>query len=233
MSTVPPVLPVPDAPDLSALVVGASGGIGAALCDALAPVRLTRLSRRHDGLEITDAASVAAAAARLTGPFDLIIDATGALEIDGHRPEKALAEIDADALARQFAVNAIGPALLMKHLLPMLARDRRAVFASLSARVGSIGDNRLGGWYGYRAAKAALNQLVHTAAIEMTRRNRQSIVVALHPGTVATPMTARHARPGQAVPAAEAAHNVLTVIAGLTPDDTGGFFDWKGAAIPW
>jgi len=215
------------------LLIGASGGIGSALAVALAETDLTALSRSGDGLDLTDEATVAAAAARVDGPFDLIFDATGALEIDGRGPEKALSDIDPAAMAAQFALNAIGPALLLKHFSPKLAKGRRAVFATLSARVGSIGDNRLGGWYGYRASKAALNQIVRGAAIEIGRKRPEAVVLALHPGTVETPLTRRYVGRHPAVAPAEAAQNLLAVIAARGPEDTGGFFAWDGAPIPW
>jgi NAD(P)-dependent dehydrogenase (short-subunit alcohol dehydrogenase family) len=136
-------------------------------------------------------------------------------------------------MASQFALNAIGPALVLKHMVRHLPRDRVSRFAVLSARVGSIGDNALGGWYSYRAAKTALNQLIHTASIEVARTHPQSIVVALHPGTVDTALTAAHAGGHPTVIPAVAATNLLAVLDRLTPADTGGFFDWKGETIPW
>lgn len=219
--------------DMQSLVIGSSGGIGSAVAAALAArgEAVVTLSRRDDGLDITDEASVAAAAARLTGPFGLIFDATGALTI-GHPPEKALAALDPAAMAAQFALNAIGPALLLKHFHPHLAGKGRAVFATLSARVGSIGDNRRGGWISYRAAKAALNQVVRTAAIEIARRRPEAIVVALHPGTVDTSLSQPYPGHAKVAPAA-AAGNLLRVLDGLTPADTGGFFAWDGAPVPW
>jgi NAD(P)-dependent dehydrogenase (short-subunit alcohol dehydrogenase family) len=149
-------------------------------------------------------------------------------------PERSWREVDAAAMARAFAVNAIGPALLMKHFLPLLPRRGRSVFATLSARVGSIGDNRLGGWYSYRASKAALNQLVRTASIELRRRAPEAVCVALHPGTVATGLSAPFARAGLEVRSPEvAAADLLRVIGGLTAADSGGFFDHRGVAVPW
>ena len=141
-----------------ALILGASGGIGAALVAALRAggAEVTTLSRRADGFDLTEEASITASLAPLTAPYDLIFVATGALELGGSRPEKSLRALDPAVLAAQFATNAIGPALVLKHALRLLPRDRPATFAALSARVGSIGDNRLGGWYSYRAAKAAL-----------------------------------------------------------------------------
>jgi NAD(P)-dependent dehydrogenase (short-subunit alcohol dehydrogenase family) len=218
-----------------ALVIGASGGIGQALVAALRARgdAVTGLSRSVDGLDVTDETSISAALAPLTAPFQTVIVATGALEIMGAAPEKSLARLDPSALAAQFALNSIGPALVLKHALRLLPRDAPARFAVLSARVGSIGDNRLGGWYSYRAAKAALNQLVHTAAIEIARTHPQAVVACLHPGTVATPFTEKYLGTHPAVRPDEAAQNLLAVLDSLTPAQTGGFFDWQGKAVPW
>jgi NAD(P)-dependent dehydrogenase (short-subunit alcohol dehydrogenase family) len=220
---------------MRALVIGDTGGIGAAAAAALAGQgdEVTGLSRSRDGLDVTDEAAVAAALAPLSPPFDLVLVATGALTIAGIGPEKTLRALDPAALARQFALNATGPALVLKHALRLLPRDRRAVFAALSARVGSIGDNALGGWYGYRAAKAALNQLLRTAAIEIARSHPQAVVAALHPGTVDTALGPEFHRGRAVTPPAEAARNLLAVIARLTPAQSGGFFDWRGEAVPW
>ena len=218
-----------------ALVIGSSGGIGSALCKALAAQgwQVTGLSRRDNGLDVTDEASVEAHLATLDGSFQRIIIATGALEIDGHTPEKALRHLTADALALQFAVNTIGPALVMKHALRLLPRDEPATLAALSARVGSIGDNRAGGWYGYRAAKAALNQILRSGAIELARTHPGAVCVALHPGTVATPLTRDYRGRHPAVTPEEAARNLWTVIDALEPAQNGGFFDSAGKPIPW
>lgn len=219
---------------MRALVLGVSGGIGGAVAAALRPrAKVVGLSRHDDGFDITDEASVAAALGGLEGPFDLIFVATGALVLNGTGPEKTLKAVTAEGLASQFAVNAIGPALVMKHALRLMPRDRVAKLAVLSARVGSIGDNRLGGWYGYRAAKAALNQLLHTAAIEASRSHPHSVLVSLHPGTVATALAPSHRAGHPTVSPEVAAENLLRVLDGLGPSDTGGFFDWKGEVMPW
>ena len=216
------------------LVVGASGGIGAALATALAAQgEVVGLSRREHGLEVTEEASVAQALGALEPGFDLVIVATGALVLDGVGPEKSLRAVTAEGLARQFAVNAVGPALVMKHALRLMPRDRVSRLAVLSARVGSIGDNGLGGWYGYRAAKAALNQLVRTAAIEVRRTHPQSVFVALHPGTVETGLAPELRAGHPAVSAEVAAGNLLRVLEGLGPEASGGFYDWKGEVVPW
>jgi NAD(P)-dependent dehydrogenase (short-subunit alcohol dehydrogenase family) len=218
-----------------ALVIGASGGIGQALTDALRARgdEVTGLSRSADGLDVTDEASISAALAPLTAPFQTVIVATGALDIGGAAPEKSLRGVEAPALAAQFALNSMGPVLVLKHALRLLPRDAPARFAVLSARVGSIGDNRLGGWYSYRAAKAALNQLVHTAAIEIARTHPQAVVACLHPGTVATAFTARYLGTHPAVPPQDAAQNLLAVLESLTPAQSGSFFDAQGKVVPW
>jgi NAD(P)-dependent dehydrogenase (short-subunit alcohol dehydrogenase family) len=218
-----------------ALVAGVSGGLGQAVAAALAArgVAVTGLSRSGQGLDVTDEASIASVLGALEGPFDLVFVATGALEIGPHRPEKALRALEPAALEAQFALNATGPVLVLKHALRLLPRDRRAVFAALSARVGSIGDNRLGGWYSYRASKAALNQLLRTAAIEVARTHPEAILAALHPGTVMTRFTEKYLGRHPAVEPAEAARNLLAVIDRLTPAESGGFFDWEGKRVPW
>jgi NAD(P)-dependent dehydrogenase (short-subunit alcohol dehydrogenase family) len=218
-----------------ALVIGASGGIGTALVAALRAqsYSVTEVSRRANGLDLTNDASIARVLGGLTGPFDTVIVATGALELDGVGPEKSLRGLTASALQNQFALNAMGPILALKHALPLMPRDRPARFAALSARVGSIGDNALGGWYSYRAAKAALNQLLHTAAVEVARSHPKAVIAALHPGHVATPLSLKYGGALPAVTVDEAAQNILAVLDGLTPAMTGGFYDWKGDIIPW
>ncbi|MEO6301472.1 MAG: SDR family NAD(P)-dependent oxidoreductase [Paracoccaceae bacterium] len=217
------------------LIIGASGGIGSALAATLTTngAQVTALSRRDHGLDLTDEASIARVLGPLTGPFDLIIVATGALELGPHKPEKSIRAVTAEALAAQFALNAIGPMLVLKHALRLMPKDRPARFAALSARVGSIGDNVLGGWFAYRAAKAALNQLIHTAAIEVARSHPQAVVVTLHPGTVDTALTQGYRGDHAAVPPAKAAANLLRVLGDLTPADSGGFYDWQGTPVPW
>jgi NAD(P)-dependent dehydrogenase (short-subunit alcohol dehydrogenase family) len=223
-----------------AIVIGASGGIGAALlarlnADPRCALALP-LSRSRDGLDITDETTVREAASRLEdqrGSFDLIFNATGALVVDGAGPEKSIRAIDAGHMAKQFAVNAIGPGLLLKYFTPLLQRDRRSVFASLSARVGSIGDNRLGGWISYRAAKAAQNQIIRTAAIEIARTNRQAIIVALHPGTVDTDLSQPFSKGRDRFTPDHSAVRLLETINGLDESQTGRFFAHDGSTIEW
>lgn len=219
----------------SALVVGASGGIGSALVDALLArgARVTGLSRSRDGLDVTDEASVANHLGRLSGPFDLVIVASGALKVAGDAPEKTIRSLDPDAMRRQFDVNTVGPAMVLKHAIPLLPRDGPSRVAVLTARVGSIGDNGLGGWFSYRTAKAAANQIVHTTAIELSRTHRGSVCVALHPGTVRTAFTTDYLGRHPAVEPEEAANNLLNVLAGLSPDHTGQFFDYAARPIAW
>ena len=225
-----------------AVVIGASGGIGAAVCAQLLAnspfTRVIGLSRSTvPALDLLDEASIQASAqhiASLELPVRLVLDATGVLHHHGLQPEKSWQQLDAAHMAQAFAINAIGPALLMKHFLPLLPKNGKAVFASLSAKVGSIGDNRLGGWYSYRASKAALNQLVHTAAIELQRRAQESVCVVLHPGTVATDLSLPFAKTGLEVQTpAQAANRLLDVIDGLTAKNSGGFFNHDGSELPW
>ena len=218
-----------------ALVLGATGGLGLCFVDELASrVSVTRLSRQ-DGLDfaVPDRAETAILQAAEHGPYELIIDATGVLAPDGRAPEKRLAAIEAETMALQFAVNATGPALVLKHYDALMPRTGRSVFATLSARVGSIGDNRLGGWIGYRAAKAALNQIVRTAAVEIARSRPESVCVALHPGTVRTGLSTPFLGSRSAAEPADAARDMLAVLDGLTPGDSGGFFAYDGQPISW
>ena len=222
---------------MSAVVIGAGGGIGTALAELLeergtAVLRLGRGTTPR--LDLLEEASIAACAAASGTGLRLVIDATGFLHDDRFAPEKSLRAIDPVAMAHSFAVNATGPALLMKHFLPLLARDGRAVFATLSARVGSIADNHLGGWYSYRASKAALNQVVRTASIELARTRREAVCVALHPGTVDTGLSAPFARTGLEVQSPrQSAARLLDVIDGLTPERTGTLIDYRNRTVPF
>jgi NAD(P)-dependent dehydrogenase (short-subunit alcohol dehydrogenase family) len=223
-----------------AVVVGASGGVGGALADALeADPRagtVRRLGRSlSPSLDLTDETTIAAAAEAFEAPR-LVVVATGYLHGPQGGPEKRLADLDPARLAHSFAVNAIGPALVLKHVIPRLPRAGRSLVAVLTARVGSITDNRSGGWYGYRASKAAANQIVRTAAIELQARRPEAICVALHPGTVATGLSAPFVArtPAERLFGPErAAAQLLAVLDGLTPADNGRFLAWDGQAIPF
>ena len=232
-------------------VIGASGGLGAAFLGLLERdhrvADVYAFARRPDSVratratvlavELTDELSIAAGAETVarSGPLDLVLVATGLLQRrPGIQPEKSLRDLNPAVLAEVMAINALGPAMVAKHFLPHMRREAKTVFAALSARVGSIGDNRLGGWASYRTSKAALNMLVRTIAIEHRRRFPDSVVVALHPGTVATPLSrpfASRVPRSQLFTPAESATRLLGVIDGLSPADSGGFFAWDGAPV--
>jgi NAD(P)-dependent dehydrogenase (short-subunit alcohol dehydrogenase family) len=237
-----------------ACVVGASGGIGRAIAERLAndPAygAVVAVSRRRPdgwrddnelgwiGADILDEASLAAAADRVAarGTLTRIVVATGRLHGPGLAPEKSMRALTLAGLSESFAVNAAGPALVAKHFLPLTPRTGVSVFAALSARVGSIGDNQLGGWYAYRASKAALNMLIRTLAIEHRRTRPAGICVALHPGTVDTALSAPFQAgvpPAKLFSTAQAAAALVEVIDGLGPDANGGFFAWDGEPVPW
>jgi NAD(P)-dependent dehydrogenase (short-subunit alcohol dehydrogenase family) len=224
-----------------ALVLGASGAIGSALVDALrADARcggVTALSRQgQPALDLTNEAQVAAAAAALRdqAPFQLMVCATGVLQDGGRPPEKRLADLDPATLAQLFLTNAVGPALFIKHFHDLLPLRERGLLAVLSARVGSIGDNRKGGWYGYRASKAALNMMLKTAAIEIARRRPLAVLTALHPGTVRSGLSAPIIGDADAMAPEESARHLLEVLDSLPAEGaSGGFRAWDGAPIPW
>jgi NAD(P)-dependent dehydrogenase (short-subunit alcohol dehydrogenase family) len=229
-------------PSYRALVLGASGALGSGFVEALRAdaacshvVGLSRSSQPTFRLE--DEASMAAAAAALLaesqGPFHLIIDATGALVIDEKGPEKHLGALNATQLARAFEVNTIGPALLLKHFVPLLATEQRSIYAKLSARVGSISDNHKGGWYGYRAAKAALNMVLQTAAIEAARKRPQLVVAAMQPGTVASNLSAPFVPAKDCLTPAQSVAGLLGALDGLPAQAAAHFVDYKGETIPW
>ena len=233
-----------------AAVFGASGGIGAALLRALAAAGVARVyAGARTGavpaspgivpfhFDYDDPTSLSAAAETMAGePPQLVVVATGALTLpDGTGPERSYRQIDPVTMERVLLLNTVGPALIAKHMLPLFARDRRCVFAALSARVGSIGDNRIGGWHSYRASKAALNMLVRNFAIELRRTHRQAVAVALHPGTVDTALSEpfqANVPDGQLTDPGTAAHHLLEVIARLTPADSGHQIDWRGERVP-
>ena len=238
--------------NLRVVVIGASGGIGAGFIrhfqDIDAVTEIYALSRTGAGprgakiksltYDFTDEDNIKAGAEvlRETGKFDIIIVATGLLQGEGIAPEKNLRALDLEAFAKSFAVNAAGPAMSAKHLLPLLHRDRKTVFAALSARVGSISDNRIGGWYAYRAAKAALNMLLKTISIEHARRFDQSIIAGLHPGTVDTSLSAPfqgNVPKGKLFTPEFSTGQMIKVLDGLTVADTGNLFDYAGKQVPF
>ena len=226
-------------PGYRALVIGAGGALGAAFASALRAdprcATVTTLGRGTEPpLEMGDEASVAAAARELDAgaPWHLIVLATGVLHNAETQPEKRLADLKMASLEAVFRINTFGPALVLRHFAPRLDRGR-GVMALLSARVGSIGDNRLGGWYGYRASKAALNMLVRTAAIEIRRTHPGAVLAALHPGTVRSALSRPFRgdeigrEPQQAVDA------MLQTLYALGPEDSGTFLAYDGQRLPW
>lgn len=226
-----------------ALVIGAHGTIGSAFVAELQAdphcAHVATVSRStHPGFALESEAGIEQAAKDVAaqGPFELIIDATGALTIDGHGPEKHLGALNAERLARAFEVNTIGPALLIKHFSPLLSKDR-SIFAKLSARVGSITDNHKGGWYGYRAAKAALNMVLQTAAIEIHRKRPDCVVAAMQPGTVQSALSAPFSRGHDTVTPEQSAAGLLAALDALDNTmlaNTGAhFIDYKGEPIAW
>jgi NAD(P)-dependent dehydrogenase (short-subunit alcohol dehydrogenase family) len=217
------------------VVVGASGGIGRALAD-LAEARgdVIRLSRPV--IDVDDEGSIAKAAEAAGEGLSHVIVAAGLLHRDGRGPERDWRQISADWMLESFKANTVLPALVAKHFLPRLRRDAPALFAVLTARVGSIGDNRLGGWHSYRASKAAANQLVRTLSVELRRKTPQAAIVALHPGTVDTGMSKpfqRNVAPEKLFTPAQSAAHLWAVMDGLGPADSGSFRAWDGAEIPW
>lgn len=228
-------------------IIGASGGIGKALTKRLSSddtvKKIYAFSRTaiknlpekatHHPIDITDEASIEKAASLCDGPLDLVIITTGMLQEEPNLPEKSLRDIDLEAMQRCFAVNTCGPALIAKHFLPLLPKDSRSMMAFLSARVGSISDNNIGGWYSYRASKTALNMIIKNAAIETERRYKKAVIIGLHPGTVDTALS----QPFQSNVQHEifspdkAADYLLNVMNERTPKDTGKCFAWDGQEI--
>lgn len=228
--------------DYTAVVLGATGGIGRAMTAHLENdprcANVIGLSRRSaPPIDLNDESSLEDAATKIKndhGEIDALIIATGVLTApDGSGPEKAFSHLEQVSSAALFQINAIGPALALKHFMPLLARKRRVITATLSARVGSIGDNGLGGWISYRASKAALNQITHTAAIELSRKNKDSLCVALHPGTIETNLSRSLASGRFTHTADQCAVNLFNVLDKLSADQTGGFYDYDGKEIVW
>jgi len=230
------------------LVAGASGGIGSAFCAAIERCfpesRLVRLARTADDLpatsldtldlefDISDERRITEAVGRIDpDPIDWVFVATGWLHGDGMRPEKTYKQLDADRLLHAYRINAIGPALLVKHLVPRLANDRPARIGVLSARVGSISDNRLGGWHAYRASKAGLNMLIKNYALEWSRNRLPHVIVGLQPGTTDTPLSApfqRNVPKDQLQTPQYTADQLMKVMQRLRPEDSGSLYDFLG-----
>ncbi|MEM7300562.1 MAG: SDR family NAD(P)-dependent oxidoreductase [Pseudomonadota bacterium] len=226
--------------DYRVIVIGAGGAIGSAFVAALEADPkcqvVSAVGRSTDpAIDFDQPDTIEDAASQLQpqAPFDLIIDATGLLHEGATQPEKSLRHLEADNLERLFRINTVGPALLLRHFTPLLPRKERGVFASLSARVGSIGDNRLGGWYGYRASKAALNMMIKSASIELSRSRPHSVCLALHPGTVISPLSDPFSGDRDRFTPQECAENLLSVIDMSGPEKTGQFLAYDGSTIDW
>lgn len=234
----------------SVAIIGASGAIGGAMVERLAArddiekiYALSRSATDFDSpkiqtlsIDLADEDSICKAAQSIEEELDQIVVATGLLHEAEIMPEKALRDLSADAFHQLFAINTIGPALVAKHFLPKLPRDRRAVFAAISARVSSLGDNRLGGWYAYRASKTALNMVLKNASIEMGRKYDQAIIIGLHPGTVDSNLSKpfqKMVADGKLFTPAFSAEKLLAVMDAVSPVDTGKLFAWDGQEIEW
>ena len=218
-----------------ALIIGASGGIGQACHAAFEAksVDVTTLSRRHDGFDVTDPVGATAQLRTLEGAFDYILVALGVLAAKGGAPEKTMRTFDAAQAQAVYAVNTFGPALVMAQIPHLLPRDRAAVFCCVSAKVGSIGDNEIGGWMTYRSSKAALNQMLRTTSIELARTHPKAAAIALHPGTVETEFTKNYQGRHPTVPAAEVGMDIVNTLLSLAPEQTGRFVDRFGKDLPW
>ena len=230
-------------PNYRALVIGSSGSIGKAFMDRFKQdpqcAEVLELCRASSpGFDLRDAQSIESALApikvkvKAKGSLDLIIDATGALTIDGKGPEKSLQSVDASALNASLWVNCIGPSIVLKNLVPILGKNR-CIYAKLSARVGSISDNKLGGWYSYRSSKAAFNMMLHTAAIEFNRKNPNALFVALQPGTVSSALSSPFVDPSKTLSPEESVNQMLAAMDLLQPISGAHFIDYKGNPIAW
>ena len=219
-----------------ALVFGASGGIGQAfsrlLENKLGSENVVKISRSFDGFEISDEEKILKFSESIEGSFNLIINATGVLQTTEEGPEKTINVVKQKSMIDMMTINAIGPALLLKNFSKKLDKTKFSVFVNLSARVGSITDNRLGGWISYRSSKAALNQIIKTSSIEINRRNKNAICVGLHPGTVKTRFTEKFQNSTETISADESVKMMMKVVENLSVDDNGYCFAYDGKVIP-
>ena len=219
-----------------ALVFGASGGIGQAfsrfLEDKLGSKNVVNVSRSFDGFEISDEEKILKFSESIEGLFNLIINATGVLQTTEEGPEKTINVVKQKLMIDMMTINAIGPALLLKNFSKKLDKTKFSVFVNLSARVGSITDNRLGGWISYRSSKAALNQIIKTSSIEINRRNKNAICVGLHPGTVKTRFTEKFQNTTETISPDESVEMMMKVVENLSVDDNGYCFAYDGKVIP-
>jgi NAD(P)-dependent dehydrogenase (short-subunit alcohol dehydrogenase family) len=218
------------------LIIGASGGIGSALQNAYnknpSYELVNTLTRSRDNFDITNESNVTRNLEKEISIYDVIIVATGGVKINNDDPEKTIKRLNSDAMLKQFSLNALGPALVLKHIHKLIPKNRPCHVIVLSARVGSITDNHLGGWISYRTAKAALNQILRTSAIEIKRTHPNACLLAVHPGTVDTEMTKNYTTHPK-VSSQEAANDIINLTETLDAHDSGKFFDWAGKIIPW
>ena len=226
-----------------ALVIGGTGSIGSAIINELKNQKFTNIislgRSSNPPLDLLDESSIKKAADFIKnqpGSLCLLFDATGILhnEDQNQMPEKTYKNIDLTFMKKNFEINVMGPALIMKHFLPLLDTDQKSIFATLSAKVGSISDNRYGGWYSYRASKAALNQMIKTASIELKMKNKNAVCVAIHPGTVTSKLSKPFQKDNLKIQSNEgSAKNIVQVMTNLKINDSGLFFDWSGDIINW
>ena len=219
-----------------ALLFGASGGIGQAfsrfLESKLGSENVVKISRSFDGFEISDEEKIFKLSESIEGSFNLIINAIGVLQTTEEGPEKTINVVKQKSMIDMMTINAIGPALLLKNFSKKLDKTKFSVFVNLSARVGSITDNRLGGWISYRASKAALNQIIKTSSIEINRRNKNAICVGLHPGTVKTRFTEKFQNTTETISPEESVEMMMKVVENLSVNDNGYCFAYDGKVIP-
>ena len=223
------------------VVIGSSGSIGSALIQELTNqgfqniIGFSRLS--NPSLDLLNEQSIAQYAEFVKNkniPVSLVFDATGLLYDDNHMPEKTYKNIDLSFMKKNFEINVMGPALIMKYFLPLLDCDEKSIFASISAKVGSISDNRYGGWYSYRASKAALNQIVKTASIEMKMKNKNAICLFIHPGTVESKLSKPFQKNDLKIQSPqESALHIYKILMTSSAKDTGCFYNWDGKKIEW
>ena len=224
-----------------AVIVGGTGAIGQAIADQLNKIGFSDTikigTKTSPSIDFNDENSILESVEYIkkkNKPISIFFDATGILHLNDSMPEKTLKNIEFEFTKQNFLINAIGPALLIKHFVPLLDKEEKSIFASLSAKVGSISDNGYGGWYSYRASKAALNQLIKTASIEMKVKNKKAIIVALHPGTVKSNLSKPFQKTNLKIQnPEESAKHLVKIINSIDQSQTGKFFNWDGSEIAW
>lgn len=224
-----------------AVVIGNSGSIGSAIEKELSDQGFKNIigfnRSSNPRLDLLNEETIAQSAQFIKDqntPVSLVFDATGLLHDDNNMPEKTYKNIDQIFMRKNFEINVMGPALIMKYFLPLLDKEEKSIFASISAKVGSISDNRYGGWYSYRASKAALNQMIKTASIEMKMKNQNAICLAIHPGTVESKLSKPFQKNDLTIQSPqESASNIFKILNSSTSKDTGSFYNWDGKIIDW